>query len=91
MLDSTKLFVLAKCNALPDDSQAFTSYSFATSEGGISLSLEHAAIFTSEEATVEGRNPWVVRQGGFKAMTLAEAIGCYVAYNIEANEYHNKD
>lgn len=87
-MKADSLFVLEKCNALPDDSQPYTSYSYAT-ESGASISLEDAAIFSSEAEANKGRNTYVIRDGGFRVTTLAKAIRHYVSYNIEANEYHN--
>jgi hypothetical protein len=92
MIDATKLFVLEKCNALDDDSQPYTSYSYATSENGISTNLPHAAIFASEEEAMRGRlaNNWVIRAGGFKCVTLASAMYHMVSYNAEMKEYDDR-
>lgn len=91
MIDASKLFVLEKCNALPDDSQPYTSYSYATSENGISTDLAHAAIFASEEEAMRGRlgNNWVIRAGAFKCVTLEVAMRHMVSYNLEASEFYD--
>lgn len=85
------MFVVEKCNALDDDSQPYTSYSYVTSENVISIELAHAAIFASEvDARIGHRNcDWAIRQGYFKVVTLAVAMRHMVSYNMEASEYHN--
>jgi len=88
-MKANTLYVVQKCCAADDDSQPYTPYSFAT-ETGASLTLEDAVIFTSEADAIKGRNNYVVRDGRFKVVTLAEAIKNYIAYNLERSEFENE-
>jgi hypothetical protein len=86
MFDATKLYVVERCNALDDDSQPYTSYSWMTSENGISTDLSHAAIFTSEGEAQLAKNTLVIRDGYFHIKTLREALKNYTGYVWERSE-----
>jgi hypothetical protein len=88
-MNASNLFVLEKCHAADDDSQPYTPYTYATANG-LSSDLADAELHLTAESANKSRTPYIAGRGGYKVVTLAEAIKHYVGYNIERSEYENE-
>lgn len=87
-MNASNLFVLEKCHASDDDSQPYTPYTYATGKGW-SMDLTDAELHLTAESANKSRTPYIAGLGGYKVVTLAEAIKHTISYHIERSEYED--